>query len=171
MDDLRLLQRPPAQEEAATKTLNLINDRFSSWNSLLVSDEFEVWIHESQKQAAELKGKVSHCLHHSSARRLILLARSFDRNLVKGTAGRYRAYQICHNVCSGRCVIKTYTSRRFCEPFNGARILIRARHWSSDTLRRFGSIASSAQRTGKCAALCPCDRKGAESEVRFAFGH
>jgi hypothetical protein len=124
MDDLRLLQRPPAQEDAATNTLNLINGRFLSWNSLLVSGEFEDWAHESQKQVTELKGQVSNCTYQLSIHRLISLACSFDGSLVKRTAGRYRAYQIRYSIRSGRCTIKTYTSRRLFEPFNGARLLI-----------------------------------------------
>jgi hypothetical protein len=59
MDDLRLLQQPPAKDEAATKTLNILNSRLPSWESLLKSPEFDVWVEHSQADATALKAQVS----------------------------------------------------------------------------------------------------------------
>lgn len=62
MDELHLLQRPPARDKAVIKTLELLNSRIPNWNSLLASSEFEGWVHDSQNQAANLRSKVRHYL-------------------------------------------------------------------------------------------------------------
>jgi hypothetical protein len=59
MDDLRLLQQPPAKDEAATKTLNILNSRLPSWESLLKSSEFDAWVEHSQADATALKAQAS----------------------------------------------------------------------------------------------------------------
>jgi hypothetical protein len=61
MDDLRLLQQPPATDEATTKTLNILNSRFPSWESLLTSSEFDAWVEHSQADATTLKAQASVC--------------------------------------------------------------------------------------------------------------
>lgn len=58
MDDLRLLQRPPAEDDATTKTLTLLNDRFPNWSALMASDTFDSWVSKSEQQATDLKSKV-----------------------------------------------------------------------------------------------------------------
>jgi hypothetical protein len=59
MDDLRLLQQPPAKDEAATKTLNILNSRLPSWESLLKSSEFDAWVEHSRADATALKAQAS----------------------------------------------------------------------------------------------------------------
>lgn len=65
MDDLRLLQQPPAQDEAATKTLSILNSRLPSWEALLGSSEFDAWVTHAQAEAATLKAEASMGLHTS----------------------------------------------------------------------------------------------------------
>jgi hypothetical protein len=59
MENLRLLQQSPAKDEAATKTLNILNSRLPSWESLLKSSEFDAWVEHSQADATTLKAQAS----------------------------------------------------------------------------------------------------------------
>lgn len=58
MDDLRQLQQPPAQNEAASNALELLNSRFSTWDTLLNSKDFDDWVTQAQEESKSLKRDV-----------------------------------------------------------------------------------------------------------------
>lgn len=64
MDDLRLLQQPPARDEAEAKTLNILNSRVPNWETLLKSSDFDAWVRHSQSNATTLNAQASPCLIH-----------------------------------------------------------------------------------------------------------
>jgi hypothetical protein len=58
MDDLRQLQQPPVQNEAASRTLALLDSRYPNWNALTNSNDFDDWVDKAEEESKRLKSEV-----------------------------------------------------------------------------------------------------------------